>query len=234
MILTSRKKSKEIIKWCEDDKRLFVLICGGCPAGAETADPVGAGKLKEALTQKGVEITGELTVDFLCNRALLGERLGRHAEELYAADRVLVLACGVGVQATASMVELPVVPGLDTVNRGGIHAKWPSEERCQACGECVIAWTGGICPKTTCSKGLLNGACGGTTDDGNCEVSDERPCGWKLIYDRLKELGRESDLLKEMPLNKYTKWEFPNELRTTTRWALEVDEYGDPAGAQAE
>ena len=228
MILTSQKDVGEILKLMESDRKLFILVCGGCPAGADTASPSRVARMSCEFAAAGISVTGELTVDFLCNRALLGDRLQRRAAELYAADRALVLSCGVGVQATASMVELPVIPGLDTVNRGGIYAKWPSEERCRACGDCIIAWTGGICPKTMCAKGLLNGACGGTTDEGTCEVSKDRPCGWRLIYDRLKSLGRERDLLRMMPLNKYSRWDFPTELRTTTRWALEVDEYGDP------
>lgn len=233
MILTNQKDVGEILKWVEGDRKLFVLVCGGCPAGAETATPSRVMRLKGELSAAGVAITGELSIEFLCNRALLGDRLSRHAEVLYAADRLLVLSCGVGVQAAGSMVDMSVVSGLDTVNRGGIYAKWPSEERCRACGECVLAWTGGLCPKTTCSKGLLNGTCGGTTDEGKCEVSADKPCGWREIYDRLKELGREKDLLKEIPLNKYSRWELPLEAKTTTRWALKVDEYGDPVKDRA-
>ncbi len=37
------------------------------------------------------------------------------------------------------------------------------------CGECVLDRTAGICPVTTCPKGLLNGPCGGMWD-GMCEV----------------------------------------------------------------
>ena len=37
------------------------------------------------------------------------------------------------------------------------------------CGDCVLDKTAGICPVTTCPKGLLNGPCGGMWD-GMCEV----------------------------------------------------------------
>ena len=36
---------------------------------------------------------------------------------------------------------------------------------------------------------MLNGPCGGS-DKGKCEVSPEMPCGWQLIYERLKTLGQ--------------------------------------------
>jgi hypothetical protein len=61
-------------------------------------------------------------------------------------------------------------------------------ERCQGCGECVLALTGGICPVARCSKRLLNGPCGGSTG-GKCEISREVDCAWQLIWDRLKVLG---------------------------------------------
>ncbi len=36
---------------------------------------------------------------------------------------------------------------------------------------------------------MLNGPCGGS-DQGKCEISKEMPCGWQLIYERLKTLGQ--------------------------------------------
>jgi hypothetical protein len=40
-----------------------------------------------------------------------------------------------------------------------------------------------------CTKGLLNGPCGGT-NDGKCEVDPEKDCAWTLIYNRLEKQGR--------------------------------------------
>ncbi|MDM8000911.1 MAG: methylenetetrahydrofolate reductase C-terminal domain-containing protein, partial [Dehalococcoidia bacterium] len=70
------------------------------------------------------------------------------------------------------------------------------------CGECVLAWTGGICPFTACPKGLLNGPCGGAKN-GKCEVSASKDCAWELIYRRLRTLGRLEDLRKRRPLRKF-------------------------------
>ena len=50
-------------------------------------------------------------------------------------------------------------------------------------------------PLTSCSSSLLNGACGGTTQEGKCEVDAEMDCGWLLIYQRLEKLGRLDKLL---------------------------------------
>ena len=62
--------------------------------------------------------------------------------------------------------------------------------RCRGCGDCLLNETGGICPITTCAKSLMNGPCGGMVK-GKCEVGNyEKDCGWVLIYERLKQIGR--------------------------------------------
>jgi len=55
--------------------------------------------------------------------------------------------------------------------------------------------TGGICPVTMCAKGLYNGPCGGT-NKGNCEISQEQPCAWHMIHERLSKQDR-LDLIME-------------------------------------
>jgi hypothetical protein len=58
--------------------------------------------------------------------------------------------------------------------------------------------TAGICPIARCSKSLLNGPCGGSMD-GKCEIGEDVDCGWQLIHDRLKELGRLEVLEEVLP-----------------------------------
>ena len=57
------------------------------------------------------------------------------------------------------------------------------------CGDCVLDKTAGICPVTTCPKGLLNGPCGGMWN-GMCEVLTDRECAHVKIRQRLAEQGR--------------------------------------------
>ena len=61
------------------------------------------------------------------------------------------------------------------------------DEVCTQCGNCIIGETGGICPVTSCHKGLVNGPCGGT-NNGKCEIDKDRDCAWTAIYNRLEEL----------------------------------------------
>ncbi len=60
---------------------------------------------------------------------------------------------------------------------------------CSHCGQCVLSYTGYTCPMR-CPKGLRNGACGGTSETGMCEVYRDRYCAWYLIYTRSQRLHR--------------------------------------------
>jgi len=67
--------------------------------------------------------------------------------------------------------------------------------RCQDCGQCVLSYNAFTCCMR-CPKQLRNGPCGGTREDGHCEVYPDRHCIWWLIYERSKKLGRVSKLQK--------------------------------------
>jgi hypothetical protein len=109
------------------------------------------------------------------------------------------MACGAGVQHIAERyTEKPVFPALDTIAIGIDRDVGIYEERCRACGECVIGYTGGICPVARCAKGLYNGPCGGVFKD-KCEVSVDNQCAWVMIYNRLKEQNRLEDITKVRP-----------------------------------
>ena len=59
--------------------------------------------------------------------------------------------------------------------------------------DCLLDLAGGLCPLYFCPKGLLNGPCQGAYQ-GHCEVDPRKPCGWELIYERLKIQGRLDNL----------------------------------------
>ena len=224
MNATERKDLEEVLESLADEGKVFIVGCIGCPVGCDVGGQKWLEEMTEALTQAGKTVTGGCLVELLCNKALVGIKLGRFAEQVLSADAVLVGACGVGVQAVGNMVARRAVPALNTICLGDYQGLWPGEERCGECGECVLAYTGGLCPVTLCAKGLLNGPCGGTGDDGSCEVSPDHPCGWKLIFDRLKELGRLEDMRRMVEPRDYRKRAIPDAIRRTTRYALEVVE----------
>jgi hypothetical protein len=66
---------------------------------------------------------------------------------------------------------------------------------CQQCGECTLSSTGFICSQN-CPKRMRNGPCGGTREDGTCEVYPDRMCTWYRIYVRSERLKRISLLYR--------------------------------------
>lgn len=106
-----------------------------------------------------------------------------------AANSILVLACGTGAQTIGDTLGYRVHPGSESLFVGEVQFLGNYVEKCSTCGVCVLEMTEGICPITRCSKGLLNGPCGGSKN-GKCEIDPEKDCAWVLIYNRLKERGK--------------------------------------------
>jgi hypothetical protein len=223
MLISEQKSMEEILGYLEGEGRVFLLGCNGCAQASQTGGPEQVQEMTGRLEAAGKAVTGSTVLDFLCERAQVKLGLIPFQGQVSAADSLLVLCCGVGAQATAASVDKVVHPGCNTISLGGSRGEWQGSERCLECGECMLEWTGGICPLTACTKSLLNGPCGGARD-GKCEFQPEaRDCGWHLIYERLKKLDRLS-LLRDAPpkIKQYSLMEPPKELRNTPRWSLDV------------
>jgi hypothetical protein len=220
MIYSEQKSFDEIMAYLEKDNGVFVLGCNGCAQSSGSGGPNQVEEMKQKLAAAGKKVTGAKVIDFLCEKALVKSDLKVRVEQLKAADAVLVLTCGIGVQCVAAALNKKVYPGCNTINRGGIRGEWEGSERCDECGQCLLYHTGGICPLTACTKSLVSGACGGA-NHGKCEISQDRDCGWEQIYDRLKERGllnRLDDLMK--PLD-YKKIMPRPEMMATPRYGIE-------------
>jgi hypothetical protein len=220
MIYSEQKPFDEIIAYLEKDKNVFILGCDGCAQSSGSGGPKQVEEMKKKLTEAGKNVTGTKSIDFLCGKALIKSELKGKIDQLKAADSVLVLTCGIGIQCVAAAVNKTVYPGCNTVNLGGSRGEWEGSERCFECGQCLLYHTGGICPLTACTKSLVSGACGGA-NNGKCEISKDRDCGWELIYNRLKERGllnRLNDMMK--PLDHKKLMPRP-EMMSTPRYGLE-------------
>ena len=220
MLRSEQKPFDEIQGYLEGEKKVFILGCDGCAHSSQTGGMPQVLAMKELLEKAGKKITGHTVIDFLCQKALVASRLRPLEDQVMEADSLLVLTCGVGVQSVGAMVPKPVHPGCNTISLGGSRGEWRGTERCLECGDCLLHYTGGICPLTACSKSLRNGACGGASD-GRCEVSPEKPCGWELIYERLKEVGKLELLKQFIPPKQWNKQRPRPEILATSLWALE-------------
>ena len=185
-MLITTLKSKEDIQSLLPEK-VFVLQCHGCK---EISFPEAEAEELMSELLAADRVTGVLTTDYICNPENLPLRLERRRAMIDEADTVLVLSCGVGVQTVSERMDgKAVYAGCDTVRLPGFQGVTPLEYDCGQCGECYLSLTGGICPITACSKSLVNGQCGGSSN-GKCEVDPNMECGWERIYRRLEAVGR--------------------------------------------
>lgn len=220
MILSKQKSWEEILEYLDGENNVFILGCNGCAQASGTGGPEQVEEMKIKLAEAGKTVTGSTVVDFLCEKALVKSRLRSRIKQINEADSILVMTCGVGVQAVAASVNKVCHPACDTVNLGGSRGEWRGDERCMECGECLLEYTGGICPLTACTKGLINGQCGGASN-GKCELDPEKDCGWELIYLRLKELNQLDKLKIFIAPKDYSRMMPDVITMSTSRWSLE-------------
>jgi len=207
MIVAEQKPLAEIKAMLADHQstglrqgKTLVVGCGTCVtvcfAGGEKEVGILASALRMAtrLDGDGMDFD-EITVQRQCE----WEYIDPLADRLDDYDAILSLGCGVGVQTLAERFPSKrVLPGLNTTFMGLPVEQGVWEERCQACGNCILDLTGGICPIARCSKQLLNGPCGGS-QNGECEINPETPCAWQLIWERMSALGLLDRLMEVQP-----------------------------------
>ena len=191
MIVADRKPLEEIIEALGDARRIAVVGCGTCVSvclsGGQKEAELLAVELRMALKLKGIDATVTATeVQRQCEEEFVTGLKDTVANQ----DATVSIGCGAGVQFLArTFPEAQFIPGLNTRFIGVVTAPGAFAEYCQACGDCLLHLTGGICPISRCSKSLLNGPCGGSAG-GHCEIGSEVDCGWQLIYDKLAAAGR--------------------------------------------
>ena len=198
MIVGNQKPLDEIWEMIKDYKKVLVFGCNTCVAvchegGNKEAEILASLlRIKARLEGADMEITSG-GIERQCEH----EYFENAREQIEWADAVLSIACGAGIQfASEKFPERIILPGLNTNFIGVVDAPGEFTERCQMCGDCILHLTGGVCPITRCSKSIMNGPCG-RSENGVCEINPEVPCGWQMIYDRLKAQGR-LELLEEV------------------------------------
>jgi len=214
MIITKQKEFKQILEMLKDCKKIFLVGCGECSATCKTGGEAEVLEVKNKLEDAGKTVTGVMIPDAPCVAVQVKTSFAKNIKAVKDSEVILVMACGLGTQSVKAndRMNLVVLPGCDTLFAGAVDASGEFQELCSACGECILDLTGGICPLTRCSKGLLNGPCGGM-DKGKCEVDKEQDCAWVLIYKELDKRGK-LDLLRKIQKPKdYTKTMKPHKLK---------------------
>jgi ferredoxin len=206
MIVASPKPIGEIQDLLKHHKTVLFAGCGTCVtvclAGGEREVSIAGYAMRMARKLAGDPITIEqVTIERQCENEFILDL----AEPAARSEAILSFGCGAGVQALAERFpNRPVYAALDTNFLGILEEQATWTEKCMACGNCMLADFGGICPLTRCAKHMLNGPCGGSTRE-RCEVAEDRPCAWQLIHQRLSAIGQLTRLEKIHPPKDYSR-----------------------------
>ena len=200
------KAEHELAQLLSGKDNLFVIACNKCFKEFETTNEPDCDAFVTFAQSQGKTITGTAKADFLCNKYKAEKGLNTMIPE--GTDHVVVISCGLGIQTVADVTGKSVVAATNSLNYTGHHGMALTKKACDACAQCYLTMTGGICPIVDCSKSLVNGQCGGAKN-GKCEVSPDKDCAWEKIQQRLAAQGRISELTAQsVQIRDYNKVNF--------------------------
>ena len=196
----------ELADLLEGKDNLFVIACNKCFKEFETLQEPDCDAFMKLADGLDKNITGIAKADFLCNKTKAQKALPAMIPE--GTDHVVVISCGLGIQTVADVSGKSIIAACDSINYTGHHGMTLTKKACDACAQCYLNITGGICPIVDCSKSLINGQCGGAKN-GKCEVSPDKDCAWQKIQERLEKQGRIGELTAQsVQVRDYSKVNF--------------------------
>jgi len=198
MIICEQKPVEEIKTSLAPYHRIAIVACGGCAAVCQASGTKQVEDLVRVLDDK--DIVFSIHVDQPCDQRILSRELKRVSERLKKCDAVLVLACGTGTQLVSAAVNAPCITGLNTLFSGAVIRSGNYAEKCDACGQCTLNVTAGICPRSLCPKNIANGPCSEKLDD-KCSVDSESECVWVTVARRAEAFGISLEVAEFTPID---------------------------------
>jgi hypothetical protein len=196
MIITKQKNFDDLLLSVGDGP-VFIVGCNDCATLCHTGGEEEVLTMVDAFKKRNIRVSGWVVLDPACHLNNDRRLFKPFKEELKASRKILVLACGNGVQTVSEIFDdIDVIAGTDTLFLGEIKHVDEFVKRCSMCGECLVDLFGGFCPVSCCPKSMLNGPCGGMKD-GKCEIDPDLECVWSQTYEYLSKTGRLS-LLDEI------------------------------------
>ena len=200
------KAADELAPVLAGTDNVFVIACNKCFKEFETTQEPDCDAFVQIAAEQGKTVTGSVKVDFLCNKTQTAKSLKDQIPE--GTKSVFVVSCGLGVQTVADLAGVPVYAACNSLNYTGHHGMALTKKACDACAQCYLNITGGICPIVDCSKSLVNGQCGGAKN-GKCEVDPNKDCAWEKIQQKLAAQGRLEELTSQaVQVRDYSKVNF--------------------------
>ena len=197
------KSVDELAPVIAEANNIFVIACNKCFKEFETTYESDCEAFEKIVADQGKTVTGSVKVDFLCNKTQTVKKLDDLIPD--GTQSIFVVSCGLGIQTVAEMADVPVYAACNSLNYTGHHGMALTKKACDACAQCYLNMTGGVCPIVDCSKSLINGQCGGAKN-GKCEVSPDKDCAWEKIQQRLAKQGRIGELTAQpVQIRDYSK-----------------------------
>ena len=197
------KATEELTQLLSGKDNLFVIACNKCFKEFETMNEPDCETFVKLAQEQGKTVTGVAKADFLCNKTKAEKGLKAMIPE--GTEHVAVISCALGIQTVADVSQMSVIAASDSLNYTGHHGMALTKKACDACAQCYLTMTGGICPIVDCSKSLINGQCGGAKN-GKCEVCADKDCAWEKIQQKLASQGRLEELKAQpVQLRDYSK-----------------------------
>ncbi|MCL1972367.1 MAG: methylenetetrahydrofolate reductase C-terminal domain-containing protein [Endomicrobia bacterium] len=195
MIITTKKNQEEVLNNLKGRQTVFIVGCGSCASKCGTGDEKAVAEIKEFLEKNGKKVLGSVILDSACDMRLAKKDLVK-ISDFQDASAVIMLSCGAGGQSVEKISGKDIVSALDSKYVGSTERIGVHRQFCSICGTCILSETEGICPRTRCAKGLLNGPCGSFVN-GKCETDQTKDCAWVLIYEKLKKNNKLDKFLKQ-------------------------------------
>lgn len=188
MIITKNKNFTEILSKLNKTDKVFIVGCGSCATKCNTGSLKAVENMAEQLKNNDITVSGMCVLDTACDIRIARKDLSKN-ETFNNSNIILCLTCGAGIQSVEKITDKTIIAGLDGVFVGTTERIGVYNNFCSTCGQCIVDKTAGICVITRCSKGLINGPCGGAIN-GKCEVNQEQDCAWVLVYNKFKAAGK--------------------------------------------
>ena len=113
MIITKQKDFNELISSI-GKKPVFIIGCSECATMCNTGGEKEVLKMKDALEDKNIPVTGWVILEPACNLQNDKRILRKYKNEVNKSNKILVLACGNGIQTVSEIIEnADVIAGND-------------------------------------------------------------------------------------------------------------------------
>ena len=189
MVKSEWKPEEEIRLALEGKERIAVISCAVCANLSGTGGHQGLKKMRGLAKKWGKKVVVSQCVVACCSQEIMAQAKKVHLDPAASqCDALVMLSCSGGVKsAFLADPGMPIVAALDSMGSAVVTREESiiSESLCTGCGQCVLTYTGGICPVSKCPAKRRYSPCSKQPKEGDqCALDPARKCVWKEIEKR--------------------------------------------------